>query len=64
MVRVSKKIQTADGKLAFDGELSEEEYEQIFDFGLIALYKAGMIPFVAVEEEDISKVVKFSQELH
>lgn len=61
---ISKVIPTPEGDLQFDGEMSIAEYERVFDFGLLALYKAGMLPFATVKVADVASVLLTNRELH
>ena len=63
-MRVTKTIQTPGGPIQFDGDMTTEEYERVFEFGLLALYQAGMMPFMTVKEEDRANVMSPQGELH
>lgn len=55
-VQISKTIETPDGGVQFEGTLNAEQLDLVLTIGLGQLFKMGLIPFMAVEEEDISKV--------
>jgi hydroxylamine reductase (hybrid-cluster protein) len=45
-MQVNKTIETADGKVVFQGELSQEETDFVIGIGLNTLLKAGALPLV------------------
>ena len=52
-MKVSKTIQTDEGSVFFDGELSEEEADMVLGIGLNYLMKNGALPFKIVDPGNI-----------
>jgi hypothetical protein len=50
-MHVSKSIETAQGSVTFEGELSAEELDFVLKIGLNSLLKMGAIPFTTVQKE-------------
>lgn len=51
-MKVSKTIETREGSVTFDGELSQEEADMVIGLGLNYLMKQGAIPFKIVNPAD------------
>jgi hypothetical protein len=59
-MKVSTTVQTPEGSVKFEGELSQQETDLVIQIGLSQLFEMGMIPFVVRSEEEASALVSNS----
>ena len=52
-LRISKAIETPEGTVKFEGELSADELDFIIGVGLTYLFKRGAIPFRVAEATSV-----------
>lgn len=53
-MQINKTIETPEGIIKFEGELSQEEADTVISIGLTSLLNAGFISYtIAPPEEDI-----------
>lgn len=52
-MKVYKTIQTPEGPVTFNGELSEEEADMVIGLGLNYLMKQGALPFTVIDPVDL-----------
>ena len=52
-MQINKTIETADGTIKFEGELSQEEADTVISVGLTSLLNAGFINYTVVTSDDI-----------
>lgn len=62
-MRVSKTIETPDGTIQFEGELSQEELDLILSVGINFLMEQGAIPFKVMSEKKKADFGEGSKEL-
>jgi hypothetical protein len=51
-IKVNQAIQTEQGTVTFNGELSQEELDYVLSAGLNYLLQSGALPFQILDEED------------
>lgn len=50
-MHISKTLETAEGKVVFEGEVSEEELDFIIECGLAYMVENDMLPFKQLGED-------------
>lgn len=50
IIKINKTIETEEGTIQFEGELSQEEVNFVIETGLNALLQAGALPFTYAED--------------
>jgi hypothetical protein len=55
-LKVNKTLETPDGSVQFEGELSSEELEVIISVGLNFLLQQGAIPFKVMKESEAASL--------
>ena len=52
-MKISKTVQTEKGRVRFEGDVTQQEYDLIMEIGLNVLLAQGAIPFALrqIEEE-------------
>ena len=53
---ISKIIETADGRVEFKGEFTEEEHSFLLEFALQTLVARGMIPIKVIDDATIANM--------
>lgn len=61
-MKVNKTIETEEGGVKFEGELTPEELDVIIGVGLNYLFKQGAIPFKVLDDKSIGNLVKGSEQ--
>jgi len=47
---IKKTINTEEGEISFEGEVSEETLDIIIEAGLLTLFDAGLLPFATLDD--------------
>lgn len=56
-IKISKTIETEDGKVEFQGEVNQDELDLIITVGLNYLFQQGAIPFRVLPEAELAKTM-------
>lgn len=64
IMKISKLIETADGAVRFEGDLSADELEVVIGCGLNYLMRQGALPFKVTAPADFSSVQEGSESVN
>ena len=62
-MKVKKSLETPDGTVVFEGEISPDELDLILSVGLNYLLQQGAIPLKVLDTKDVSRLAEGSKEL-
>jgi hypothetical protein len=54
---IEKVLKTQDGTFKFEGELTDSEHDYVLTVGLNYLLQQGVLPFKAVEDDNLKDMV-------
>lgn len=60
-IKVKNSIETEEGTIQFEGEISSEELDLILSVGLNYLYQQGAIPFKITKGDQMAKYAEGSE---
>jgi hypothetical protein len=62
-LKVKKSLETPNGTVVFEGEITPDELDLILSVGLNYLLQQGAIPLKVLDTKDAAKLAEGSQEL-